>query len=112
MTIRITQEDIENGRRCDPDCCPVGRALLRSGVEHLGVVGSGVMIMDERHYTEVVPLPESVINWILAFDGKRPVEPISFELTMPAEHKQKTRAKRTPRLPSTSMIAELLTAKA
>jgi hypothetical protein len=112
MTISITREDIENGRRCDPDCCPVGRALIRCGVDHLGVVGSGVMIMDERHFTEVVPLPEIVIDWILAFDGKRPVEPISFELRMPAERKAKPRARRTERRNSVRALPEMELAKA
>ena len=97
MTIRITREDIENGRRCDPDCCPVGRALTRCGIEHFGVVGTGVMLMDERHYTELVPLPIAVKDWILAFDGKRPVEPISFELVIPSQRKPRSRAARSAR---------------
>ncbi len=109
MTIRITREDIENGRRCDPDCCPVGRALSRSGVGHLGVVGSGVMMMDERHYTEVVPLPVAVTDWILAFDGKRPVEPISFELVIPSEHKEKSRPVRGSRHASANACRGLRT---
>jgi hypothetical protein len=103
MTIRITREDIENGRRCDPDCCPVGSALSRSGVEHLGVVGTGVMMMDERHYTEVVPLPGVVKDWILAYDGKRPVEPISFELVVPSARREKTRPGRSARGSSTRL---------
>ena len=104
MTITVTREDIENGRRCDPDCCPIGRALVRSGIEHLGVVGAGVMVMDERHYTTVVPLPGPVKDWILAFDGKRPVEPISFELMVPSKRTEKTRPVRSARHTSVAVF--------
>ncbi len=90
MRITVTQEDIENGRRCDPDCCPIGRALSRAGVVHYGVVGEAVMVLDEQQHATDLPLPGEIREWILDFDGRRPVEPISFELPIPA-HKPNTK---------------------
>ncbi len=83
MRITVTQEDIDNGRRCDPDCCPVGRALSRAGLIHYGVIGSAVMIKDGQAHAMALPLPAPVRDWILDFDGSRAVEPFSFELPVP-----------------------------
>ncbi len=80
MTIEVTREDIQHGRRCDPDCCPIGRALSRAGVDHLGVVGSTVLVADRHKGARALRLPGNVKNWIVAFDGAQPVEPITFEL--------------------------------
>jgi hypothetical protein len=89
MKIEVTQQDIDNGRRCDPDCCPIGRALSRAGVSHYGVVGAAVMIEDAAHTARPLPLPSEVRNWIVEFDGSRPVEPITFNLPLPGEKKVK-----------------------
>ena len=99
MTISVTREDIEQGRRCDPDCCPVGRALSRAGVVHFGVVGPTVMVADDAEHATGLPLPTAVKDWILDFDGAQPVEPITFDLTLP---KQKSHASRRATPPTAS----------
>ena len=83
MTFTITSEDIRYGRHCDPDCCPIGRALSRAGVDHLGVIGPEVIVSDKRHHARSLPLPPPVRDWILNFDAYQPVEPMSFELRVP-----------------------------
>lgn len=80
MTITVTREDIQNGRRCDPDCCPIGRALARAGIRHLGVVGSTIILRRDCEHASHLPLPDGVHQWIQDFDLSRPVTPISFEL--------------------------------
>lgn len=85
MRIEVTEEDIQYGCRCDPDCCPVGRALSRAGLAHLGVLGTAVRVECQRQEVVLLVLPEEVQNWILCFDGYGPVSPFSFELELPQE---------------------------
>jgi hypothetical protein len=85
MTISVTKEDIKHGKRCDPDCCPIGRALSRAGIVHFGVVGPTVMVADDSDHATGLPLPKEVKDWILEFDGAGPVEPITFDLILPAK---------------------------
>ncbi|HWI58635.1 MAG TPA: hypothetical protein VNZ22_15525 [Bacillota bacterium] len=100
MKIVVTQEDIKHGRRCDPDCCPVARALLRAGLAHLGVVGTTVLITDANQQTTALPLPGAVKEWILDFDGNQPVQPFSFELALPDESlRQPSNGPSPPRQP-------------
>jgi hypothetical protein len=112
MKITVTSQDIENGRRCDPDCCPVGRALMRAGLLHYGVHGNEVILLDVHHDPAILRLPEEVVEWILCYDGHRPVEPFSFELPLPWERKHKERVcrstsrKRTARRPAAKRTAE------
>lgn len=86
MRIEITQEDIRHGCRCDPDCCPVGRALSRAGVSHFGVLGPAVVIADGEQHVTFMQLPEEVTEWILSFDRFEPVRPFTFELGLPVSN--------------------------
>ncbi len=97
IKVTVTKGDIEQGRRCDPDCCPIGRALARAGVTHYGVVGASVIVPDERQFAIALRLPQKVADWILDFDGRRPVEPFTFELAVPAQKKAKERSSRPVR---------------
>jgi len=81
MKIEVTEQDIENGRRGDPKCCAIGRALDRAGVVHFGVMGPAVLIANESRLSTARLLPASVQRWILDFDAGKPVEPFSFELS-------------------------------
>ena len=96
MVITVTRQDIEAGRRCDPDCCPVARAISRAGIDHFGVVGASVMVVDGRQRAASLPLPSEVKNWILDFDGSRPVEPISFELCLTANSRPRRKTAARP----------------
>ncbi len=92
MKIEVTQQDIEQGRRCDPDCCPVGRALSRAGVTHLGVSGTVVVSDDGDRHASFLMLPEEVRDWILRFDECEPVNPITFELVLPRRQRGRAAA--------------------
>ncbi len=85
IAIAVTEDDIQNGRRCDPNACPVGRALSRAGVLHSGVLGPTVVVVDGQARPTVLPLPQSVSEWILEFDGCRQVQAFSFELALPSK---------------------------
>ncbi len=100
MTITITRADIENGYRCDPDCCPIGRALSRAGVVHYDVADEGVVVNSGQRATKRLAWPEPVRDWIVAYDSRQPVEPITFEISLPGEHK--TKAPRNPRQQQTT----------
>ncbi|HWI56617.1 MAG TPA: hypothetical protein VNZ22_05290, partial [Bacillota bacterium] len=60
MKITVTTEDIQQSSRCDPDGCPIGRALSRAGVEHYGVVGSSVLVVDDQNEAQSLSLPPQV----------------------------------------------------
>ncbi len=83
MKITVTQEDIAQGRRCDPNHCPVGRAVSRIGVRHYCVTETAVIIKGDCPSATALLLPDMVRNWIVNFDEQKPVEPISFELGLP-----------------------------
>lgn len=82
MKIIVTREDIDSGRRRDPNDCAVARALRRSGVTHSGVTGMLVFLDSNRQRSSVL-LPGRVQEWIVDFDWGAPVEPIEFDLVLP-----------------------------
>ena len=84
MYITVTKEDIELGQRRDPEQCAVAKALLRAGLEHLGVMGPSVMVSDGWGRLTSVKLPEVVSDWIFNFDAGNAVAPFSFEVEMPS----------------------------
>jgi hypothetical protein len=89
MKIIVTNEDIEHGTRHDPERCPVARALSRVGVLHFGVMLASVVVADGQGHVTGLPLPGEVTDWILDFDGGRPVAPITFHLAVPSAAKTK-----------------------
>ena len=85
MKITVTQEDIEQGRRSEPNECAVARAFLRAGVDHFGVMGARVMVANRLGHLVNLMLPRSVQNWILDFDAGKFVVPFAFNIGMPCE---------------------------
>src|SRR5205085_6958194 len=85
MKIMVTERDIEDGGRFDPDGCAIARALNRAGFRHLGVMGPSVMVADAWGRVLCVPLPAAARLWILDFDSGKRVGPISFELALGEE---------------------------
>jgi hypothetical protein len=83
MKITVTKDDIVVGRKSDPGDCPVARALRRAGVAHFGVTGMTGMI-EGRQQHGIVLLPAPVQEWIVEYDLGFPVEPMAFDLTLPA----------------------------
>jgi hypothetical protein len=84
MKITVTKNDIEGGRKSDPEDCPVARALRRAGILHFGVTGMAVMVQGEREHATIL-LPSGVQEWIMEFDWGTQVEPMHFELALPPE---------------------------
>jgi hypothetical protein len=87
MTITITHDDIRFGRHCDPDCCPVGRAISRAGIPHAGIIDGEVLVPGGPHRATWLPLPRNVRNWMRDFDCHQVVQPISFELEVPVRRR-------------------------
>src|SRR5262249_31122309 len=85
MRITVTQEDIEQGRRNEPNACAVARAFLRAGVDHFGLLGARVMVANRVGHLVSLLLPRPVRNWIQDFDAGRLVVPITFDIGMPSE---------------------------
>jgi len=85
MKITVTKEDIERGRKRDPNNCAVAMALRRAGVSHFGV--TGMLVCVAAGPTSVV-LPGPVQEWIIDFDRGAPVRPMEFELSWPEAAEQ------------------------
>jgi hypothetical protein len=80
MKIQVTREDIEQGRRRDPNNCAVAVALRRAGVSHFGVTGMVVSFAGST----VVLLPVTVQEWIMDFDWGVKMDPMEFDLILPS----------------------------
>jgi hypothetical protein len=89
VRIDVTQEDIAHGVMNDCENCPVARAFIRAtGLDpfRIAVDEDGITIawpFSDREVT--IDLPESVGEWISAFDDGLPVWPFAFDLSVPAE---------------------------
>lgn len=84
FSVDVTQEDIDNGKRRQPRFCPVALALnraLKGKVDaYVSVVTATLifrrfLIPDKK--TRII-LPKHVRSFILGFDNREPVSPISF----------------------------------
>jgi hypothetical protein len=84
VTVNVTQEDIDRGRRGSCGRCPVARAIRRDArltnilVDPFYVV---VGLATPAFFT--VHLPRIARRFIEAFDAGRPVRPIAFPLRVP-----------------------------
>ncbi len=83
MKIIVTTDDITGGRRGDPLRCPVGLAVSRAGFSQCYLTRSAVIIRNRGRAATALLLPEAVQHWILAYEERRPVEPITFDLGHP-----------------------------
>jgi len=72
MKVKVTQEHIDKGRRCNAHCCPIALALSDAGLDRPFVVGSRVMLEGYE-----VGLPMDAYNFIDKFD--RDLEPTIWE---------------------------------
>lgn len=81
-TIRVSQEDIDNGKRAHVTECMVARAMKRAlGVEVM-VAFKGAVLTDGSGKS--FRLPDEVAEKILTWDIGAKMEPFSFELDIPA----------------------------
>lgn len=75
MRIDVTQDDIDAGIRIDCTHCPIALAVRR--LIPYANVGCYTVYADEM--PDYV-LPQPAIDFIRAFDNKRPVKPFSFDM--------------------------------
>lgn len=77
MLVEVTADDIKNGRRGSPGCCPVALAMSRAfGADYR--CGSTIY----RKATEggFQPMPHVVTQRIVRFDIGEQMEPFSFHV--------------------------------
>ena len=74
MKIRITQQDIDNGRKGYVPGCAIALALKREFAYKISV--SGWICIGGKYYLG----QEGVLDWIADFDRGNPVKPITIEL--------------------------------
>lgn len=83
VRVQVTQADIDNGERAEPCLCPTALAIKRVFPACDPSV-DGVMIelrIDGK--TWFTDVPESVREFVEAFDEEWPVEPFGFDLDVP-----------------------------
>ena len=73
MKIRITQQDIDNGRKGYTHGCAIALALKQ---ESVFASVSGWIHVDGKYYQA----QDDVLDWIRDFDSKKPVKPFTIEL--------------------------------
>lgn len=79
MKIRVTQEDINNGKPNDPSRCPVALACRKLTEGNISV---GYIFITYYLSGKLVRriVPKGVIGFIVNFDDGKPVGPFEFEL--------------------------------
>lgn len=89
MIIKVTQECINKGKRKDARFCPVACALKDNGITTPVLVGGRIYKVSpdspystpNDEYTLIAPMPQSVKDFINAFDNvKKVVQPFEFEV--------------------------------
>lgn len=85
LHISVTQEDIDNGRRCHSGKCPIALAAARTGGDLEWSVGSRNAYA--YRYTTVGAeirtrhsLPKEARDFVRDFDFHQPVVPFEFDL--------------------------------
>lgn len=86
VLIKVTQQDIEQGKRHMCDYCPVALAAKRTlpwakVVNYSGIHDGAYRI---QKGSKTAHLPEIASDWIRAFDRGDRVEPINFYVDVPA----------------------------
>jgi len=77
VTVEVTQDDIDAGRKGYGRKCPVALAIARqAGWEYVYV--SPLNLWDGVNKTR--PIPQAVRAFVLAYDAGQPVAPFSFTL--------------------------------
>ena len=88
VTVKVTQDDIDKGERETCRRCPIALALNRllalPAEVRLGNVRSSANIVTSYHpkYWPTLPLPAECKRFIKIFDGRGPVTPFDFPLTI------------------------------
>jgi hypothetical protein len=95
LTIRVTNEDIRDGRQLDAEACPVAWAICRElsalykVVDEVSV-GRPCILCTVRHCDGCfwenldIDVPEEVYGRIETYDRTGEMEPFTFEIEVPA----------------------------
>ena len=81
MQIRVTQEDIDKGKRNSLRRCPVALALKRA-CGRIVEVGSTMVYSRNEDRAWLISLPEKAEDFVKLFDIGEPVEPFTFDLPL------------------------------
>ena len=86
--INITQKDIDNGKKCGCDTCPVALAIKRRVIKNAFVE---VGLYDIGLATESISLNETTCDFVRRFDryGRNKVKPFSFTIDIPKKFLRK-----------------------
>lgn len=91
MQIQVKQEHIDKGVQGKCGSCPIALAINENLVD--GVISnvrySRVdLVKNEVYLAEELWLPPEASRFIRSFDNGEQVQPFSFELEIPAEHRR------------------------
>lgn len=79
ITINVTQEDINAGKRNACELCPVALSVKRMFPKRTIYVDTRYIVIDLLGFV----IPIEARDFITAFDAGRPVKPFSFPLEIP-----------------------------
>jgi hypothetical protein len=80
MHVEVTQKDIERGRPGACWGCPIALAISRACGCDASVTHPSVLLKPTSGYYLRSRLPDEARDWLLRFDRREAVEPISFDL--------------------------------
>ena len=92
MRIEVTQEDIDQGVRCDTDNCPVALAIGRQFKDCFAVLVGDANAAVFRFYHDErsnmtrqtrsdFPLPQEAKTFVVDYDAGEEVAPFAFEVS-------------------------------
>lgn len=85
LLVKVTDEDIQNGKSYDPCKCPIALALRRQTGLNAAVGNGATLFTDDLITYESTNWPEIADRFIINFDTGRPVTPIEFDLDFARE---------------------------
>ena len=81
LTITVTKECIQAGKRCDKQRCPISLAMRDVGCRWPKVGSRGIeWQIAAPPYFKRAFLPKIAMDFVEAFDANKKVEPIVFEV--------------------------------
>lgn len=80
FTVHVTAEHIREGKRADCRQCAIALAIKEQTYWWPVWVGAGKVLL--ANFRQVANLPFAAREFIRAVDDKRPVDPISFQLSV------------------------------
>lgn len=81
VTIDVTAEDIENGRRYDGCKCPIALAATRAGLADPNVSKTDVFFGPQRG-RDCISLPPRARKFVVDYDNDGLAEPFTFEISV------------------------------